>query len=53
MIIRLVQLYVAGIVLMLLYLLIGRDMGFTDALEPSLLWPKTLIEMLDSEPVPT
>lgn len=53
MLIRLVQIYVLGIILMLAYLLLGRDMEFSTALEPSLLWPKTLIEMLDSEPVPT
>ena len=53
MILRLLQLYVIGIILMMAYLLIGRDMEFGDALEPSLLWPKTLVEMLDNEPVPT
>lgn len=46
MILRLVQLYILGIVLMLLYLLFVRDVSFDTAIEPSLLWPKTLVELI-------
>lgn len=48
MILRLVQLYILGIILMLLYLLLARDASFDAALKPSLLWPKTLVEMIQS-----
>ncbi len=53
MLIRLIQIYVIGIVLMLLFLMIDRDLSLEAALEPSLLWPKTLYEMIDDSPVPS
>jgi hypothetical protein len=46
MLLRLVQFYILGIILMLLYLLLARDATFEGALKPSLLWPKTLVEMI-------
>jgi len=48
MILRLVQLYILGIVLMLLYLLFVRDVSFDLAWEPSVIWPKTLIELIQA-----
>jgi hypothetical protein len=48
MLLRLVQLYILGIVIMLLYLLLARDASFEAALKPSLLWPKTLVELIQA-----
>jgi len=48
MILRLVQLYILGIILMLLYLLLGADLSFDAAIKPALLWPKTLIDMIQA-----
>lgn len=48
MLLRLVQLYILGIVLMLLYLLFVRDVSFDTALKPSLIWPKTLVELIQA-----
>jgi hypothetical protein len=46
MLLRLIQLYILGIILMLLYLLLGRDLSFEQSLKPALIWPKTLVEMI-------
>lgn len=44
---NLIQLYLLGLVAMLLYLTLGEDLSFEDALKPALLWPKTLWELID------
>lgn len=43
---NLLQIYILCFVLMLLYLLFVRDLSFDLAIEPALLWPKTLYEMI-------
>ena len=48
MLMRLVQLYILGIIVMLVYLLLGPELSFGAAIEPALLWPKTLYEMIQS-----
>jgi hypothetical protein len=48
MLMRLIQLYILGIVAMLIYLLVGPELSFADAIEPALLWPKTLVEMIQA-----
>jgi hypothetical protein len=48
MLLRLIQLYVIGIIAMLIYLLVGPELSFGDAIQPALLWPKTLYEMIQA-----
>lgn len=48
MLMRLIQLYILGIILMGLYLLLARDVPFDAAIKPALIWPKTLIEMIQA-----
>lgn len=42
----LVRIYLICFVLMLLYLLFIEDVPFESALKPSVIWPKTLIDMI-------
>ncbi len=42
---RLVRIYLICFVLMLLYLLFIKDVPLEAALKPSILWPKTLIDL--------
>jgi hypothetical protein len=48
MLMRLVQLYILGIIVMLVYLLLGPELSFADALKPALIWPKTLIDLIQA-----
>ncbi|HKY94601.1 MAG TPA: hypothetical protein VJL84_04815 [Kiloniellales bacterium] len=48
MLLRLVQLYILGIIIMLLYLLLGPELSFEESLKPALIWPKTLVEMIQA-----
>jgi hypothetical protein len=48
MLMRLIQLYILGIVVMFLYLLLGPELSFEQAWKPALLWPKTLVEMIQA-----
>ena len=46
--IRLIQLYVVLAIVMLLYLVLVEDLPFSDAIKPSLIWPKTLYIMIQA-----
>ncbi len=43
---NLLQIYVLGIVLMLLYLIFVDKVDFQAAIKPALLWPQTLYYMI-------
>lgn len=49
--IQLLQIYVVLGILMLLYLVIFEEVSFSAALEPALVWPKTLLDMIRSPAV--